>query len=197
MSIRPASAHPDDLGLRASAPAPRRRWRWLCLALSVQVALVAFAVAPQLQARFTGQEYRLRVAPVDPVEPFRGAYVALGYPDLPGGPPPMADGSAPRAQQTVYVPLHDSADVWRGGPATTTPPGSGPYLRCRDRGWRLACGIESWFVPQHRAAAIEEAVRAGHAVAVVRVDASGNAALVDLLTEGDREPAAALDGQRR
>ncbi len=48
----------------------------------VQLALVGVAVAPRLSARLTGDEYRLRVAPVDPIDPFRGAYVDLDYPDL-------------------------------------------------------------------------------------------------------------------
>ena len=47
-----------------------------------QLALVGVAVAPQLSARAFGDEYRMRVAPVDPIDPFRGAYVDLGYPDL-------------------------------------------------------------------------------------------------------------------
>ena len=48
----------------------------------VQLALVGVAVAPRLSARLTGDEYRLRVQPVDPIDPFRGAYVDLDYPDL-------------------------------------------------------------------------------------------------------------------
>lgn len=161
-----------------------RRWVWLAVALLVQIGLVAFAVAPQLQARLSGQEYRLRVAPVDPMEPFRGAYVALSYPDLPRNSPVVADGQPGNPQRIVYVPLHADGDVWRGSAPTPERPGSGPYLRCRDRGWQVTCGIESWFAPQERAAAIEEAVRTGHAVAVVRVDSSGNAAIVDLRTGG-------------
>ena len=47
-----------------------------------QLALVGLAVAPQLSARVAGDPYLVRVAPVDPIDPFRGAYVALDYPDL-------------------------------------------------------------------------------------------------------------------
>ena len=35
----------------------------------VQLALVGVAVAPRLSARLTGDEYLLRVAPVDPIDP--------------------------------------------------------------------------------------------------------------------------------
>ena len=43
-------------------------------------------VWPPLSARLTGEEVALRVEPIDPIDPFRGAYVDLGYPDLPGQP---------------------------------------------------------------------------------------------------------------
>ena len=60
----------------------RRLAIWLPVLLVAQLALVALAVFPQLSARATGEELRLRVEPVDPIDPFRGAYVTLGYPDL-------------------------------------------------------------------------------------------------------------------
>ena len=47
-----------------------------------QLVLVGLGVAPQLSARLAGDTYLVRVAPVDPIDPFRGAYVALDYPDL-------------------------------------------------------------------------------------------------------------------
>ena len=47
------------------------------------LALVVVAVWAPLAARLTGEEVTLRVEPVDPIDPFRGAYVDLSYPDLP------------------------------------------------------------------------------------------------------------------
>ena len=44
--------------------------------------LVGLAVRPQLSARLTGETYELAVAPLDPIDPFRGAYVTLDYPGL-------------------------------------------------------------------------------------------------------------------
>lgn len=170
-----ATAAPGD-----SRPAVARRWLWLALALLLQVGLVAAAVAPQLAARAVGAEYRLRVAPVDPIDPFRGAYVTLDYPDLapPGSPEETVPGSGP-----VFIALQERDGLWRGVSVGDRPPAQGPYLRCRDEGWRLRCGIESWFVPQERAARLEEAVRGGHAVAVVRIDDRGDAAIVDLVID--------------
>ena len=48
-----------------------------------QLALVGVAVWAPLSARLTGEQVVLRVEPVDPIDPFRGAYVELAYPDLP------------------------------------------------------------------------------------------------------------------
>lgn len=145
-----------------------------------QLLLVGVAVWAPLSARLTGDEVRLRVAPVDPYDPFRGAYVDLTYPDLPesAGRGDRPDAEPPEVRGTAFVPLTRSGEVWVGGPVRRSAPEDGPFLRCDDAGWRLRCGIESWFLPEDRAAALAEAVRAGRAVATVRVDARGNAALV-------------------
>lgn len=167
----------------ATAPAPARTHRprreigWIAAALAAQVGLVGVAVAPQLSARVTGQEYRLRVAPVDPIDPFRGAYVALSYPGVAQTAPSRMPSSG-----TAYIPLGPdpaTPGLMKGGPAQSAPPAE-PYLRCDTDGGRLSCGIESWFVPQDRAATIESQVRGGHAVSIVRIDGRGNAAVTDL-----------------
>jgi uncharacterized membrane-anchored protein len=154
-----------------------------CLA---QLALVAVAVAGPLSARLVGDEYLLEVAPVDPIDPFRGAYVALGYPGLngggAGGMPPQEP--APGERGEVFVPLVREGDLWRGGSPTRTRPEDGPYLRCDDTDWQRRCGIESWFLPQDKAIALERAVSSGSAVARVRVDGRGNAALVGVEVSG-------------
>jgi uncharacterized membrane-anchored protein len=148
-----------------------------CLA---QLALVGVAVAGPLSARIAGEEYLLAVAPVDPVDPFRGAYVDLGYPSLRGtdenGFPRQE--LAPGEQGEVFIPLVADGDLWRGGAPTRARPVGGPYLRCSDAEWRLRCGIESWFLPQSQALALERAVARGSAVARVKVDGRGNAALL-------------------
>ena len=139
----------------------------------VQLALVGAAVAPRLSARLTGDEYRLRVAPVDPIDPFRGAYVDLSYPDLRDVDDEVGSASGP-----VYVTLVRAGDVWTAGGASRERPDDAPYLACDDRDWRLRCGIESWFLPQDEAAAMQEWVTSGSMVAVVKVDGRGHAALV-------------------
>jgi uncharacterized membrane-anchored protein len=141
----------------------------------VQLALVGVAVAPRLSARLTGEEYRLRVAPVDPIDPFRGAYVDLDYPDLDVGPARSED-----ERGDLYVTLVRDGDVWTAGDYSRQRPSGAPYLACHDRDWRIRCGIESLFLPQDEAAAMEEDVAGGAMVAVIKVDGRGNAALVRL-----------------
>lgn len=160
---------------------PVRRTR-VAAAVLAQVVLVGVAVWAPMSARLTGQEVRLRVAPVDPIDPFRGAYVDLGYPDLPGQSfvditgPGAAVVDGPRG--TAFVPLTRRGEVWVGGPLQRTAPADGLYLRCDDSSWRLRCGIESLFLPQDTAAGVQDSVRGGAAVATLRVDARGHAALL-------------------
>ncbi len=164
---------------------PTRTTR-VAVAVLAQLALVGVAVLSPLSARLTGEEIRLRVEPVDPIDPFRGAYVDLGYPDLPDQPlardGELGDpGEGVEAEQRgrAYVPLTQQGEVWVGGPVQRTRP-DGLYLTCDDSDWRLRCGIESLFLPQADAAEMQEAVGAGGAVATVKVDGRGNAALVEV-----------------
>jgi uncharacterized membrane-anchored protein len=152
----------------------------LALLAVVQLALVGLAVAPQLSARATGEEYLLEVRLVDPIDPFRGAYVDLTYPGLQrrGGsePPSIDDGES----GAVYLPLVQDGELWTMDRYTRTRPEEGPYLACDDRDWEIRCGIESWFVPEDEALALEEALAGDGAVATVKIDGRGNAAIVDL-----------------
>lgn len=142
-------------------------------AVVVQLALVAVAVSGQLSARLTGDEYSFRVEPVDPIDPFRGAYVALDYPDLVPN-----DQNLPGDRGDVFLPLTEDGEVWAAGTPTRTRPGDGPYLACTDRNYEIRCGIDSWFLPQDEARELEGAIRDGDVVARVRIDGRGNAALV-------------------
>lgn len=190
MTTLETGIRPDPAQL--APPTARSRTGHLARVVGVVVtslALLAVALWPQLSARFTGDEIVLRVQPVDPIDPFRGAYVDLDYPDLPRQQFDEANPVTEEEQQaldaargTAYVPLRQQGEVWVGGEIVRTAPTDGLYLTCDDSSWRLRCGIESWFVPQDEARALEEAVRDGRAVATVRVDGSGHAALVDVQT---------------
>jgi uncharacterized membrane-anchored protein len=149
-----------------------------------QLVLVGVGVAPQLSARLAGDTYLMQVAPLDPIDPFRGAYVALDYPDLRhddsqsfGDPGLGALDDGERGD--VFITLEKRGDVWAAADWSRERPEDGPYLACDDRSWQIRCGIESWFLPQDEAAEAEDLLRDG-AVAEVRIDGRGNAAVVDV-----------------
>lgn len=145
----------------------------VALACLLQLLLVGLAVAPSLSARLTGKEYGLAVQPVDPIDPFRGAYVRLDYPGL-----SQPDDALPSGE--VFVPLRPTADrdLWEPSPAQSRRPAGGPYLRCDSDGWQVLCGIESLFASQREAKRLEQELADGDAVARIRVDGRGNAAVV-------------------
>lgn len=164
--------------------------------LLAQVGLVAVAVWPQLSARAVGEEIQLRVRPVDPIDPFRGAYVALNYPDLRTNGARSADGGLGSMEDgdsgTVFVTVREEDGVWVAEDWSRSRPEGAMYLRCSDRDWQVRCGIESWFLPQQDALAMERAVSRGTVIATVKVDGRGNAAIVGVT----KEPARPVPGSR-
>lgn len=149
----------------------------LAVACLLSAAMVGLAVWPQLSARLTGKTYDLAVAPVDPIDPFRGAYVTLDYPGLEQAQPTSWSGD----DEPVFVPLRraEGSDLWTGGRSVREAPATGPYLRCDAGQGRLRCGIESLFASQDEARRLEQDLADG-AVARVRIDDRGNAAVVGL-----------------
>lgn len=154
------------------------RLRLLGLALA-QLALVGVAVGPQLVAHATGEDYLMRVRPLDPIDPFRGAYVTLAYPDLrnrfDSRPPSLDDGE----RGEVFITLAEEDGFWVMAERSRTRPDSGPYLACDDRDWAIRCGIESYFVPQDRAQELEAGLVDG-GTATVRIDSRGVATVISV-----------------
>jgi hypothetical protein len=79
----------------------------------------------------------------------------------------------------VYVTLVREGGVWTADEWSRQRPDAGPYLACDDRSWQVRCGIESFFLPQDEARETEALLQEG-AVAEVRIDSRGNAAVVDV-----------------
>ena len=153
---------------------------WIAAAAVAQLAVIGLAVAPQLSSRLAGEDYLMEVRPVDPIDPFRGAYVSLDYPGLQsdGGsqPPSMDDGE----RGEVFIPLVEEDGFWVAADWRRTRPEEGPYLACDDDDWAIRCGVESWFASQDTAHELERQLAEDGGVATVRIDAEGNAVLVDV-----------------
>ena len=144
----------------------------LVATVAVQAALVVVAVAPRLSARLLGDTYAVRVEPLDPIDPFRGAYVTLRYTDF------RTESVSSGGDGTVYVPLVRDGDLWQAGTVVRQRPTSGPFVKCRFTG-SLHCGIESLFLPQAQAKALERDLSQG-GVARLKVDGRGNASVLDV-----------------
>ncbi|MEU8265931.1 GDYXXLXY domain-containing protein [Sphaerisporangium sp. NPDC049002] len=143
-------------------------------ALLLQAVLLVVAVAPRLSARLTGTEYRLAAGPLDPVDPFRGAYVGLVYPGL-----PTADGQEAGA---AFVPLVPDGGLWKGAGIVRQRPAAQPYLACQTWGYgSLSCGIDSLFLPQDEAQHLQDDLTGDRAAAVVKIDRRGNAAVIGVV----------------
>lgn len=160
-----------------------RRTAVTALTAVSQLALVGVAVAPQLSARALGDTYLVKVAPLDPIDPLRGAYVSLDYPDLRPGTSESGEpglGAVEDGEKgDLYVTLVEQGGVWVADRWSRERPAGGPYLACDDRSWQVRCGIESWFLPQDEARDSEDLLQDG-AVAEIKVDSRGNAAVVDV-----------------
>jgi len=106
----------------------------LRLALFVIVALVQLAVAggaiyrSEIALR-TGESFRFRIQPVDPVDAFRGRYVAIRFAVDRA---PVTDDFEVRRGRHVFVPVEVDEDGYAAlGWAALDPPPSGAYLRLR------------------------------------------------------------------
>lgn len=110
----------------------------LRLILFIALALAQLAVAgraiflSEITLR-TGDVFRFRLAPVDPVDAFRGRYIALRFAEDRVS---VADEVPHLSQEKVYVPLVlDDEGFVTFGPAVLEEPENAPYLH-------LQSGIE-------------------------------------------------------
>jgi uncharacterized membrane-anchored protein len=108
--------------------------RNLRLLLFVVVALAQLTVAggaivrSELALR-TGEPFRFRIQPVDPVDAFRGRYVAIRFAADRAF---VAEGAAVRPRKHVFVPVTVDADGFATfAEADVVPPTAGAYLKLR------------------------------------------------------------------
>ena len=142
----------------------------LVAALVAQLVLLVWVSAPLLSPRLFGDEYRVAVHALDPVDPFRGRYVELAYAD-----PPTSLGSG-----RVWLALRKQGGLWQPAGILRDRPSGQPALRCQARNDTLHCGIESFFASEDQARRLDQALRVRGAIARVRIDGAGRAAIIGL-----------------
>lgn len=177
--------------------------------VSMLVLCGAIGIIVEGRARIlrSGSEVRLKTAPVDPRDLFRGDYVVLNYDistldlselqgdrDFGRGDPihvqltPGTDGFARPVGAYKIRPPANGADVVIEGHVLTTgvcPRAENGTVDCsRTRnGVRVAYGLESYFVPQGTGLAIERTERSRLEI-VAAVAPSGSSAIKRLLIDG-------------
>ena len=98
----------------------------------VQLAVAGGAIVRSELALRTGEAFRFRIRPVDPVDAFRGRYVAIRFAIDRA---PVADDLELRHKKRVFAPIEIDADGFAIlGQADVDPPADGPYLRLRATG---------------------------------------------------------------
>lgn len=166
----------------------------LAVAFVIQVALLILLIVPRAMVLAGGTEIRLAVIPVDPRDLFRGDYVALAYAlsslradDLDGD-NEFAGGEA------VYVALRKEGEIWLPAAMTRAKPSDGAvFLKgeieagaCgRPCTYRVAYGIEKFFVPEGEGRALERLRNDQKVTVDIAVGAGGEALLKRLRVDGD------------
>jgi uncharacterized membrane-anchored protein len=178
--------------------------------LAILVLCGALLALVESRARILrdGTEVRLRTAPVDPRDLFRGDYVVLGYEIGTIHPTALEGDKRFSRYETVYVRVGPGPDgfafargIYKARPTSVSPDeailagrvnwvGSCVTQADDDRdcpggrnGLTIEYGIESYFVPQGSGRAIERTERARIEV-VAAVSGSGEAAIKRLLIDG-------------
>ncbi len=166
-------------------------WKYLLAGFLPLVVLLFVPTRPLLVLTF-GQEILLRTAPVDPRDFFRGDYVELDY-DVAHLPLSLLGGEAERGE-TLYVALRpDARGVMEAVGISREKPSAGSYLAGRvvylsafgapsSSQVDLDYGIGRFYIREGTGGELEDALRRGGVLAVVRLLA-GRAVLKELRIE--------------
>ena len=108
------------------------RFALFILLAVIQLAVAAGAIIRSEISLRSGEVFRFKLQPVDPVDAFRGRYVALRFAVDRA---PVAEGTPPLRQQKIFVPLVvDDEGFTIFGSVVLEEPESGAYLRLRSGG---------------------------------------------------------------
>jgi uncharacterized membrane-anchored protein len=148
----------------------RRLAFWVVVAVQAVVLLGMIGLNEQALAH--GERVTLRTAPVDPLDLFRGNYVALRYEisnvQVPAGTHPG---------DTVYIPLSETGGVWRGSFGRRVPPSGETFIRgtvrdVSDHTAHVQYGIETYYADEEEARNLQDA---GQLLVTVVLDDEGRA----------------------
>ena len=143
------------------------------------VFLIGFIVVKEADLRI-GTEVVLQTVPVDPRSLLQGDYAILDY-EIARLPPHLQV----EVSDTVYVGLRRGPEIWTASGYTVARSDvvGDIFIKGRvDRRGHADFGIGTFFVPEGTGRIVE---RADDVKVVVNVDGDGNAAIKDLLVDGE------------
>jgi uncharacterized membrane-anchored protein len=147
--------------------------------VALQVGLLLAILIPEERTLATGEEVLLQTVPVDPRDLFRGDYVQLRY-AISTVHRQLAPGDR------VFVGLEKRGETWEVRSVYYSPPEGlfikGTVATAFGDVATIEYGIESYFVPEGSGHIIENARDVKVKVAV---DSSGNAAIKQVLVNGE------------
>lgn len=165
-------------------------WLMFAVCCAVQIGVPASMIVRHESTLSGGEIYRFRCAPVDPVDPFRGRYVALDFDQS------RFEGTVPDqivVGATAYARLdRDGDDFAVIDSLASVPPDDGDYLTVRlqhrSHDWvRLALPFDRFYMEESLAVKAESAYRnrtfGEQAWVEVRVR-DGHAVLEELYLDG-------------
>lgn len=154
-------------------------------AVALQVLILLGVPARKAFTRATGRNVVLKVAPVDPYDVLRGYYVTLDY-DI-SRPANFPNVPTFEFDEVVYTIIEQQADgIWTPVGIERELPQNLPANRAAIRGYwnerRIKYGIEEFSIPEAKRQIVEDDLskNRNEARVDVKVDASGNAALLRL-----------------
>ncbi|MGG0843817.1 GDYXXLXY domain-containing protein [Peribacillus simplex] len=166
---------------------------------SIPVLILLVLAIPPVWTTMTGDVIKIKTAPVDPTDLFRGSYVALKY-EIESVKPSQVDNSIKTEFNTrnmgdykkVYVRLKQNSDgLYDVDYVTKEKPTKGVYLKGeleipyelqKPETLQIRYGLDNYFASEEKAKEMEKDALANPSVAVVKVR-NGNVVLTDIIIE--------------
>ncbi|MFY0779417.1 GDYXXLXY domain-containing protein [Peribacillus simplex] len=166
---------------------------------SIPVLILLVLAIPPVWTTMTGDVIKIKTAPVDPTDLFRGSYVALKY-EIESVKPSQVDDSIKTEFNTrnmgdykkVYVRLKQNSDgLYDVDYVTKEKPTKGVYLKGEleipyelqnPETLQIRYGLDNYFASEEKAKEMEKDALANPSVAVVKVR-NGNVVLTDIIIE--------------
>ncbi|WP_375088001.1 GDYXXLXY domain-containing protein [Peribacillus sp. RS7] len=166
---------------------------------SIPVLILLVLAIPPVWTTMTGDVIKIKTAPVDPTDLFRGSYVALKYEIESVKPSQVADSIKTEFNtrkmgdyKKVYVRLKQNSDgLYDVDYVTKEKPAKGVYLKGEleipyelqnAETIQIRYGLDNYFASEEKAKEMEKDALANPSVAVVKVR-NGNVVLTDIIIE--------------